>query len=116
MTSLITNQNGYCEKSLQKLGPYRTGPVYCENIVTVLVLNIIVVTTLVGNGRHYAMQSQRYVRAIKQVKNSDYTYNDVTEWNLVDTSQYTLSKIVNAIDTVNASTSVSALWLLILLL
>jgi hypothetical protein len=64
MTLLITNQNGYCEKSLQKLGPYRTGPVYCENIVTVLVLNIIVVTTLVGNGRHYAIQSQRYVDAI----------------------------------------------------
>jgi hypothetical protein len=42
--------------------------------------------------------------------------NDVTEWNLVDTSLYTLSRIVNAIDIVNASTSVSALWLLILLL
>jgi hypothetical protein len=31
MTSLITSQNGYCEKCLhQKLSPYRTGPVYCE--------------------------------------------------------------------------------------
>jgi hypothetical protein len=31
MTSLITNQNSYCEKFLQqKLCPYRTGPVYCE--------------------------------------------------------------------------------------
>jgi hypothetical protein len=89
--------------------------------VTVLVLNIIVVTTLVGNARHYPIQSQRYVKAIKHVENSDYPYNDVTkhpggEWNLVDTSLYTLSKVVNAIDIVNASTSVSALWLLILLL
>jgi hypothetical protein len=30
MRSLITNQNGYCEKSLLQLGPYRTGPVYRE--------------------------------------------------------------------------------------
>jgi hypothetical protein len=30
MTSLINKQNGYCEKSLLQLGPYRTGPVYCE--------------------------------------------------------------------------------------
>jgi hypothetical protein len=31
MTSLITSQNGYCEKCLQqKLCPYRTGPVYYE--------------------------------------------------------------------------------------
>jgi hypothetical protein len=54
------------------------------------------------------------------VVNSDYPYNDVTEnegeWNLVDTSLYTLSKIINAFDIVNASTSVSTLWLLILLL
>jgi hypothetical protein len=56
-----------------------------KNIRTVLVLNIIVVTTLVGNGRHYAIQSRRYVGAIKHVENSDYPYNDVTEWNPVDT-------------------------------
>jgi hypothetical protein len=30
MISLISNQNGYCEKSLLQLGPYYTGPVYCE--------------------------------------------------------------------------------------
>jgi hypothetical protein len=32
--------------------------------VTVLVLNIIVVTTMVGNGRHCAIQAQQYFDAI----------------------------------------------------
>jgi hypothetical protein len=75
MTLLINKQNNYCEKSLLHLGPYRTGPVYCEKYRDSLC------------SKHFCGHHP----------------GGEWNWNLLDASLYNLSNIGNASYSVKAN-------------